>query len=247
MKYSKLFIVMLTVVCGVLTCAKKEPPPGTPITPTEKILLFNGQDLSGWVFACRDSLITDISHTWSVRDSVIYCTGDPFGYIRTDKPYQNYQFHAEWRWVTEGVPENANRNSGFLLHVDNSNKVWPPFFECQLHSGDAGDFVHVGDITSKELLELREQRIKEAGDDSVKLERAKRTIVVPRQHESSEKPIGEWNIADITMQGNTAVAKINDVEQNHATGISVSTGHICLQSEGAPIEFRNIYIEPISR
>ena len=246
MKYPRLFILTLIVTCGILTCSKKEPPPGTLITPTEKVILFNGQDLTGWVFACRDSLITDISHTWSVHSNVIHCTGDPFGYIRTDRPYQNYQLHAEWRWVTEGIPEDANRNSGFLLHVDNSNRVWPPFFECQLKSGNAGDLVLLGGMECKEFLELRERNIKEAGDDPEKLERAKRTLVVPLRHESGEKSIGEWNMVDITMRNNTAIVNINGIEQNRATGISVSSGHICLQSEGAPIEFRNVYIEPVN-
>ena len=211
MKYQKLFILMLIVTGGILTCAKKEPPPGTPITPTEKVMLFNGQNLTGWVFACRDSLITDVSHTWSVRNNVIHCTGDPFGYIRTNQLYQNYQLHVEWRWATERVPENANRNSGFLLHVDNSNRVWPPFFECQLKSGNAGDLVLLGGMECKELLELREQMIKEAGDDTEKLERAKRTVVIPRRNESGEKPIGEWNTADITMQNNTAIVKDHSI------------------------------------
>ncbi len=238
MKYSDFLIALLIVVCGMLSCATEEPQSG-------KIMLFNGQDLSGWVFACQDSSITDVSHTWSVEDGVIRCTGDPFGYIRTDRPYENYRLHAEWRWVTEGVPENANRNSGLLLHVDGSNRVWPPFFECQLHSGNAGDLVLLNGMDCKELSELREKNIREAGNDPEKLARAKRTLVVPRLHESGEKPAGEWNTADITMKGNTAVVAINGVEQNRATEISVSSGHICLQSEGAPIEFRNVYIEPV--
>jgi hypothetical protein len=38
---------------------------------------------------------------------------------------------------------------------------------------------------------------------------------------------------------------VNGVLQNVATGCSVSSGKICLQSEGTPIEYRNIYIEPL--
>ena len=246
MKNLKMLVVILAVTCGMLTCANQEKKSEGPVTPTEKIVLFNGSDLSGWVFACRDSSITDIAHSWSVSNGVIQCNGDPFGYIRTDKPYKNYKLHAEWRWVTDNVPEGANRNSGFLLHTDDSNRVWPPFFECQLHSGNAGDLVLLGGMDCNELKELREQNIREAGDDPDKLARAKRTLVVPRKHETGEKSLGEWNMADITMQDNTSIVWINGVEQNRATGISASSGHICLQSEGAPLEFRNVYIAPIN-
>ncbi len=37
----------------------------------------------------------------------------------------------------------------------------------------------------------------------------------------------------------------NGVLQNVATKCSASSGKICLQSEGTPIEYRNIYIEPL--
>ena len=36
-----------------------------------------------------------------------------------------------------------------------------------------------------------------------------------------------------------------DVLQNVATKCSLKSGKICLQSEGTPVEFRNIYIEPV--
>jgi len=38
---------------------------------------------------------------------------------------------------------------------------------------------------------------------------------------------------------------VNGVLQNEGTDASVTSGWICLQSEGSPIEFRNIYLQPL--
>ena len=37
---------------------------------------------------------------------------------------------------------------------------------------------------------------------------------------------------------------INGVRQNRVTGSTDTQGRICLQSEGTPIEFRNVYLVP---
>ncbi len=44
--------------------------------------------------------------------------------------------------------------------------------------------------------------------------------------------------------GGTVRPYVNGKLMNEATDCSVTEGKICLQSEGAPIEFRNIYVEP---
>jgi hypothetical protein len=37
------------------------------------------------------------------------------------------------------------------------------------------------------------------------------------------------------------------VLQNKGTGAKPSSGAICLQSEGSPIQFRNIYLKPLEK
>ena len=64
--------------------------------------------------------------------------------------------------------------------------------------------------------------------------------------DSSEKPPGQWNVAEIYCYAGTIRIFINGVLQNKASETSVSSGKICLQSEGREIEFRNLYIEPPS-
>src|SRR5262245_48946577 len=67
-----------------------------PAAGSPKIALFNGKDLTGWVQYLPDG--ADPSKTWSVKDGAIHCTGEPAGYIRTEKNFKNYFLVVEWRW-----------------------------------------------------------------------------------------------------------------------------------------------------
>ena len=66
-----------------------------------------------------------------------------------------------------------------------------------------------------------------------------------KQELSNEKPPGEWNSYDIVCDGDSIQLTINGLLQNKGTGANPSSGAICLQSEGSPIQFRNIYLKPL--
>ena len=68
---------------------------------------------------------------------------------------------------------------------------------------------------------------------------------VPRRQPSSEMPVGEWNAYDIVCRSNRVTVRVNGVLQNEVTGTSVTSGSIGLQAEGKPVEFRNLFIEPL--
>ena len=186
------------------------------------IQLCNGTDFSGWeLFVPDDS--TDVKDVWFVKDGVIHCKGVPNGYMRTEAEYSNYTLYVDWRWVEKGS------NSGVLLHVQEPDQVWPRCIECQLKSGNAGDFVLIG-----------------TGSITVEKEKFKNTekfLIIPKKEESNEKPIGEWNSYKIVCKDNNITCYVNDVLQNDGTQASLSKGKIAFQSEGAPIEFRNIKLE----
>jgi len=52
---------------------------------------------------------------------------------------------------------------------------------------------------------------------------------------------------DIKCSGNTIEVKVNGLLQNKGTGLNVSEGSICLQSEGKEIEFRNVYLTKLKK
>jgi hypothetical protein len=187
----------------------------------ETIQLFNGENLNNWVFQLRDQTV-DPSTVFTVQNNVINISGNPFGYMRTKDSYSDYTLHLEWRWPAEAT------NSGIFIHAQLPDTIWLRCIECQLQSGNAGDFVCMSGADMTERSD-------------------KSTRVVRKMAASSEKPAGEWNTMEVVCEGNTIEVTINGVLQNKGTGVSESEGHICLQSEGKNIEFRNVYLTKLMK
>ena len=179
--------------------------------------LFNGNDLNGWTCVLDPESNVSTEDVYCIKDGNIHIEGNPFGYMRTTKKHSNYKLHVEWRWVGEGT------NSGIFLHVQDGDKLWPTAIECQLCNGKAGDFVMLGGSKIAEIECKGEFPIKDRNGDF-------------------EKPVGEWNTAEIICEGTSITVYINGQLQNQCTGEN-SEGYIALQSEGGPIEFRNVYVE----
>ena len=73
-----------------------------------------------------------------------------------------------------------------------------------------------------------------------------RVFIKPRSGGECERPAGEWNCAEIVCVGDHIAVCVNGVLQNECTG-SVRSGYIALQSEGGPVEFRNIWLTRLRR
>jgi len=213
-------VLVLMVAIGVPAAWAQDEPETVDLSKVEKkIALFNGKDFEGWTFYLNDEN-AKWRDTWSVKDGVVHCKGTPAGYMRTKKYYTNYRLTFQWRWT-----EKAG-NSGLLMHVSGEDKIWPKAIEGQLMSENAADFWVIGGTDFKEHVNKEERR-------------------VPKMHPHNEKPIGEWNSYEAVCDGNTIRLTINGKLQNVATETTVSKGFIGLQSEGAPIEFRNIVLTPV--
>lgn len=190
----------------------------------EKIQLFNGENLDNWTVFLPDTV--EQASVFRVQDEKIFVGGIPNGYIKTMDQYNNYELHLEWRWLSEP------KNSGVLLHATGEDMLWPNCIEAQLKAGNAGDFVLIGKgvgLTvngTDYLVESEENRFK----------------VAQKFEESSENPPGEWNTYDISVNESGIELLVNGVLQNKCSAPTKNNGHICIQSEGGPMEFRNIYL-----
>jgi hypothetical protein len=216
-----LFAVLTAVTFNSCGRSKEKKGLDTQESATDKIQLFNGKDLNNWVFQLRDPSV-DASEVFTVLDGVIHITGNPFGYMRTKDSYSDYTLHVEWRYPVEAT------NSGVFVHAQLPDTIWPKTIECQLQAGNAGDFVCMGGSDMNERKDKSVRRVIKMG-------------------ESSEKPTGEWNTMEITCMSDNIDVIVNGVLQNKATGINVKEGHICLQSEGKDIEFRNVFITRLKK
>ena len=104
--------------------------------------------------------------------------------------------------------------------------VWPHSMEAQLQSGSAGDIWNIDKVpmvAAPERTSGRHTRGKLA---------------------SSERPLGEWNNYRIRCDRGYFRLEVNGAVQNEAIWCEEVPGKICLQSEGAYIEFRNIVLRP---
>ncbi len=188
-------------------------------------LLFNGKNFEGWTF-----YPPSLSDAWSVKDGVMLNKGKPAGYIRTTAgerrsakdDYTNYVLRLQFRHLTKG-------NSGVLLRMVGDDKVWPRSIEAQ------GQYGHVGDIWNIGKFPMKTDPKRTKGRRTVKMK------------DSNEKPIGQWNLYEITLDGPELEIKVNDLVQNTAAQCWQTPGKIGIQSEGAQLEFRNIVLIPIIR
>lgn len=192
----------------------------------EEIELFNGKDLSGWTYFLTDKN-KKMEDVWSVKDGVLHCAGNPVGYLKTEKEYENYVLSLEWRWP-EGT--KAGANNGVLLHTTEPGVLgpWPRSIEAQLANRNAGDIWVIGTTISI--------------DDTEKRRSDRRHLNLT---DDSEKPIGEWNKYVCVCIDDTVTLIVNGDVVNFAWNVSQTKGAISLQSEGAPIEFRNIVLRTV--
>jgi Domain of Unknown Function (DUF1080) len=194
----------------------------TVLSPTNQIELFNGRDFSGWTYCMKNN--AEPIQTWSITNGVIRCTGTPVGYARTVQNYHDYVLTVEWRFVK--IAPQAD-NAGVLVHIQSPDKVWPRCIQSQGKSGRQGDlFVMAG-------AECKEHRGMNPN------------IPVPLRGTSNENPIGKWNTNITICAGNDVKAIINGKMENEITECTISSGFIGIQSEGADIEIRRIFLEPL--
>ena len=193
----------------------------------QKTYLFNGENLDGWTVYSKEA-DTPAEKVWLVKDGILHCTGSPTGYIRTVGEYSNYKLYVEWRWV------DKPGNSGVLLHTQGEDKIFPACIEAQLKHKSAGDFVTIQPGSSIRV-----------GDTVYTPPEGKWARVIPKKYKNTENSPGQWNEYEIVCKKDTIELTVNGVLQNVGTEASLNSGNICLQSEGAPIEFRNIYITPL--
>lgn len=191
--------------------------------------LFNGRDLSGWVD------VNTSPDTWKAEDGLLVCSGKPIGVMRSEKQYENFILHIEWRhmkpggnsgvfvWSEAVIPEGRRLPKG--MEVQMLELEW-----INLHKRD-GKPNHIGYISG----ELFGAGGLEATPDNPRGSRS-------MSRELRCKGAGEWNVYDVVCVDGTVKLAINGKFVNSIRDSSVRKGYLCLESEGAEIHFRNIRI-----
>ncbi len=192
--------------------------------------LFNGKDLTGWVN------VNTKPETWSVKDGLLVCSGQPIGVMRSDRQYENFMLHIEWMhleaggnsgvfiWSEGTVPEGKQLPKG--MEVQMLELQWPI-----LNPEKDGKPRHAGYV-SGELFGAN--GLKTTPDNP----RGERSM----SFESRCKGKGEWNTYDVVAVDGVVKLAVNGKFVNGVSKASQRKGYLCLESEGAKIHFRNIRI-----
>jgi hypothetical protein len=184
--------------------------------------------------------------TWTFADGVIRCTGQPIGVMKTKQAVTNFELVVEWRHRSSGG------NSGVFVWASEEaltglkpGQLPPGGIECQvLDHGYAeqyeqkngkqpdwftnnGDVFPVGNSTMTPFPPVAPD-----GERSF-----------PRKNLS--KGVDEWNHYYIRAINGEVRLWVNGEEVSGGTNCEPRTGYLCLESEGAPVEFRNLRIREL--
>lgn len=193
--------------------------------------MFNGKDLSGWVNAnCAPE-------TWSIKDGVIRCTGIPTGAMRTEKQYENFILECEWRHLTSGG------NSGVFIWGSPISAPGVPFLRgIEVQVLDHGYMKNADPkkprwfTTHGDVFPIHGATMEPHGDHN-----GQRSF----PSEERSKPSPEWNHYRITGNNGTLTLAVNGKVVSGGDKCFWRKGYLALESEGAPVEFRNVRIKEL--
>lgn len=180
------------------------------------VSLFNGKDFTGWVPVVRQA------------------EGKVRRFRENEAGEQDTFFVRDGKLMTTGKPNGYVRtadvydnfvfhvevrfpesgNSGVLIHVQRDD-VWPRGIECQLYQAHMGRIFPIQGATLE-------------GGEMI---------------HAAAKPPGEWNTYEVYSEEGRVATVLNGVVVGLASNANPRVGHICLQAEGVPAEFRNIKVK----
>jgi hypothetical protein len=201
--------------------------------------LFNGKDLTGWVYGRRaGGAENKTGKGYQVENGVLFTTKEDGGNLFTEKEYSDFVFRFEFK-----LTENANNGIGIRAPLE----------------GDAayvGIEIQVLDDGGSQYTNLKPAQYHGS---------IYHMFPATRGH---QKPVGEWNSEEITVKGRQITVKLNGVtitsgnldevkdeellkahrdmsKPEGSRGIANTKGHIGFLGHGARVDFRNIRIKAL--
>lgn len=213
MKHALAVLVTL-LACNVWAAEEKEFVP-----------LFNGNDLTGW------TNVNCAPETWSVREGMIHCTGLPTGALRTTRQYENFILELEWRHLRSGG------NSGVFIWGTPIAAPGGPF----LRSIEVQVLDHGFNVPGKNEWYTTHGDVFPIHGSSMKpFGRHHGMRSFPSEERSKGTP--EWNHYRIVCSNGVIRLHVNGKEVSGGEDCNYRKGYLGLESEGGPIDFRNLRI-----
>ena len=201
----------------------------------------------GWVTLGKADFVNAncAEDTWSWKDGITHCTGKPVGVLRSQKQYKNIELVVEWRHLKYAG------NSGVF--------VWTP--EASLKTLKPGQLPHgievqILDLGYEERYEKQNGKKSDwftSHGDVFPVGISKMKPFPPTSANGSRsfpsknlvKPSPQWNHYYIRAINGEVRLWVNGEEVSGGTGCDPSSGFLCLESEGSPVEFRHLKIREL--
>lgn len=251
-----------SVITGCSTANKRA-------SKSDWVTLFNGKDINDWIVKIQHHDVgVNFGNTFRVADNTIQVRYDEygpefneqFGHLYYKTPFSYYHLKLEYRFVGEWfktAPSYTLRNSGVMFHSQSPYSMpkeqdWPISVEMQFLGG-------LGDGNPRPTGNMCSPGTEVMQKDSM----------VPSHciNSTSKTYNGEqWISAELIVLGDSLITHIinGDTVLQYSKpqigggvvnrydpaikkdGQLLSSGFIALQSEGQPIDFRNIRIKDLS-
>src|SRR5437016_4238575 len=190
--------------------------------------LFNGRDLSGW------TNVNCAPETWTVREGMIHCTGHPIGALRTLRQYENFILELEWRHLSGGG------NSGVFIWASPIAAPGVPFLRAiEVQVLDHGFNIPGKNewyTTHGDVFPIHGSTMEPFGKHN-----GMRSF--PSEERSKSSP--EWNHYRVVCNNGVIRLCVNGKEVSGGENCIYRKGYLGLESEGGPVEFRNIRLHEL--
>jgi hypothetical protein len=222
---------------------------------------WNGKDLTGfYTYLQKSGRNNDPDRVFQIHDGMIHISGREYGYLATEREYENYHLTAEFKWGEATWPprEKNARDSGILFHMQGVDRVWPQSIEFQIIEGGTGDLLVIGgaSIDFDPALECRfSEPYKMRSDDGTRVVRGRidwekrspqwKDVLGFRGEADLERPAGEWNTLELECRGDRFTYWVNGTKVIEGRGARPAKGRILFQSEGAEIYFRKLALRAL--
>ncbi len=184
--------------------------------------------------------------TWTWKEGEVHCTGLPVGVTRSKKAYTNYELVCRWRHL------KSAGNSGVF--------VWAP--EKAIEGIKPGSLPRGGievQVLDHGYAEQYQKQTGKKGDwfttngDVFAVGTSKMKPFSPRSPDGSRsfpsknlsKGVNEWNHYYVRAINGEVRLWVNGEEVSGGNECEPRTGYLCLESEGSPVEFKDIRIREL--
>lgn len=182
--------------------------------------------------------------TWRFSSNMIYCTGQPIGVIRSTVLYTNMEVVVQWRHL-----KHAGNSGVFFWATPDAIKL----LEDGKDRLPIGIEVQVLDPGYEENFEKEQKKKPDwftSHGDVFPTGTAKMKPFPPAAPNGQRsfprkrlvKPAGEWNHYYIRAVNGEVRLWVNGEEVSGGTASQPNWGYLCLESEGSPIEFKDLRI-----